>query len=59
MRKEKTEKYVEIRCPQCGHIQKARVRKTLPFYTYVCICKKCGYVITESEWDEVKQPTSK
>jgi len=55
----KTGKYVEIRCPQCRHIQKARVRKTFPFYTYMHICKKCGYVITESEWDEVKQPTSK
>jgi C4-type Zn-finger protein len=59
MRKEKTEKYVGIRCPQCRHIQKARVLKTLPFYTYMHICKKCGYVITESEWDEVKQPTNK
>lgn len=59
MRKEKTEKYVGIRCPQCGHIQKARGRKTLPFYAYVCICKKCGYVTIESEWDEVKQPINK
>ena len=55
MRKEKTEKHVKIRCPICKHVQNARVRKTLPFYTYMHICKKCGYVITESEWDEVKQ----
>ena len=51
----KTGEHVKIKCPRCGNVQNARVKKTLPFYTYMHICKKCGYVITESEWDEVKQ----
>lgn len=55
MRKDKIERYVEIRCPQCRHTQNAQVRKTFPFYTYIHTCIFCKYVITESEWDEVKQ----
>ena len=55
----KTGEHVKIKCPRCGHVQNAQVGKTFPFYTYMHICKKCGYVITESEWDEVKQPINK
>lgn len=55
MKKEKTEKHVKIRCPICKHVQNARVKKTIPFYTYIHTCSFCKYIITESEWDEVKQ----
>ena len=27
----KTEEFIKIKCPQCGHVQDARVKKTLPF----------------------------
>ena len=50
----KTEKHAEIKCPQCGHVQKAKIRKTFPFYTYIHYCEKCNYVITESDWNEIK-----
>ena len=54
MRTKKTKKRVKIRCPRCGNVQNARVKKTIPFYTYIYTCRKCGYVITESDWEEVK-----
>lgn len=47
--------FVKIKCPQCGLEQKAKVTKTFPFYTYIHTCKKCNYVITESEWNEIKE----
>lgn len=49
MKKEK----VKIKCPQCGYVQKATIKQTLPFYSYTHICKKCNYIITESDWDEI------
>lgn len=45
---------VQIRCPECGKIQEAKVEHTYPFATYVHFCVKCEYVILESEWQEVK-----
>jgi len=51
----KTEKHAEIKCPQCGYVQKAKIIKTFPFYTYIHYCEKCNYVITESDWDEIKK----
>ena len=50
----KTEKHAEIKCPKCGYVQKAKIIKTFPFYTYIHYCEKCNYVITESDWEEVK-----
>lgn len=42
-----------IACPKCGWIQKAVVvkRPEWPFPNYTHICKKCEYIITESEWN--------
>jgi len=49
----KTTKHSDrIKCPMCGHVQKATVRDTMPFYTYIHTCKKCRYIITESDWEE-------
>lgn len=45
---------VKIKCPKCGHVQKAKIKKTFPFYIYIHYCEKCNYVITESDWEEVK-----
>jgi C4-type Zn-finger protein len=40
-----------IKCPECNAIQEATVLHTIPFWTYVHECKKCKYIITESEWE--------
>lgn len=42
-----------IRCPKCGHVQRARVQHTLPFHTYIHTCESCLYTILESEWEVV------
>lgn len=44
----------KIKCPECGSVQKAKVKQTKPFKSYVHICSTCEYVIMESEWEEVK-----
>lgn len=44
-----------IVCPRCGTKQKAVVRHTIPFFDYTHECEKCGYWITESEWDVVSE----
>ena len=55
MRTKKTKnKRVKIRCPKCGHVQKAWIEKTTPFYIYIHTCEKCRYTTTESDWEEVK-----
>ena len=48
-----------IRCPECGEVQEAKVEHTIPFYSYVHSCVKCGYTIIESEWDETTPQASK
>ena len=45
---------VRIKCPECGKIQDAIVEHTIPFNTYIHLCEKCGYVIMEDEWEEIK-----
>lgn len=47
-----------ITCPECNFIQPAEVTHTEghPWQSYVHHCVKCGYIITESEWEPVKQP---
>jgi len=44
---------VNIQCPECGKIQKARVLEGFPWDIYVHHCSYCEYIITESEWEEV------
>ena len=45
---------VRIKCPECDAIQDAIVKHNAFYNTYIHICKVCGYVIMESEWNEVK-----
>lgn len=45
---------VTIRCPQCESMEDAEVEHTIPFWTYIHFCNKCGYVIMEDEWEEVE-----
>ena len=45
----------EIYCPNCGSIEAATVKHTVPFWTYAHTCSKCDYTILESEWDKVKE----
>jgi len=45
---------VMIVCPECKTIQGAIVEDVFPWGIYVHHCVECKYVITESEWEEVK-----
>ncbi|HET6224647.1 MAG TPA: hypothetical protein VFF27_00115 [Bacteroidia bacterium] len=42
-----------IRCPECSQKQEAYVAYGWPFATYIHICNRCNYTITESEWDVI------
>jgi Zn ribbon nucleic-acid-binding protein len=41
----------QIICPMCEELQTATVEHTIPWYSFVHECSKCGYIITESEWE--------
>lgn len=47
---------VKIECPYCREICDAEVKDTegAPFADYTHQCKYCCYLISESEWEEVK-----
>ncbi len=44
--------FEKIRCPGCEQIVRAQVGHTIFWNDYTHICK-CGYQITESEWEQV------
>jgi hypothetical protein len=48
----KTEKQI-IKCPNCESHENSLVKFTWPFNTFIHECKKCKYVIMESEWELV------
>lgn len=39
-----------IVCPECAAIERATVIHTVPWYSYVHECTKCGFIIMESDW---------
>ena len=39
-----------IVCPECNAIEHATVMHTVPWYSYVHECTKCGYIVMESDW---------
>ena len=43
-----------IRCYECQHEQLAIVEHGQPFNTYIHTCVRCGYIIMESVWEQVK-----
>ena len=45
---------VIINCPECNTVQAAIIELTFPFATFIHHCVTCGYIIMESEWNEVK-----
>ena len=46
---------MKIECPECGCMKMAVVdHTTVPFSSYVHECQNCAYLITESDWNEVK-----
>ena len=51
LRESHTERII---CPSCKREVEATVEHTWPFYSYVHVCE-CGYTITESEWEKVKE----
>lgn len=46
---------VQIVCPDCGAIEQAYavLYEGTPFWTYIHECTNCGYIISESEWEEL------
>lgn len=44
----------KIQCPECDHVQMAVVEELWPWDNYTHECTKCGYIIMESEWNEVE-----
>lgn len=54
--KPKIESHKEkIICPNCGSIETATVKHTVPWWMYFHICLKCEYAIMESEWNKYKE----
>lgn len=58
MSKEEIRSYphtVQIQCPRCDLVQQAAIHfyAADPFPSLVHTCITCGYVIMESEWEEV------
>ena len=47
----------QIICPMCEELQTATVEHTIPWYSFIHECSKCGYIIMESEWEAA--PTEK
>ena len=43
-----------IECPECGSHEKAEIEGDIFFASYLHECKKCGYLIMESEWQSVE-----
>ncbi len=49
-----TERYLQtIKCPECLMVCEAEVFREQPWFVYVHECEHCGYIITESDWEEV------
>jgi predicted RNA-binding Zn-ribbon protein involved in translation (DUF1610 family) len=44
-----------IKCPECGHEQRATVVHCWPWNAHIHDCEKCGYTIMESDWNTVKE----
>lgn len=40
----------KIKCPECGYVQWAQVEHCFPWNSYVHECKKCDWIIMESDW---------
>ena len=47
---------VKIVCPECEQICNAEITQfgNFPFANYIHVCEHCGYIILESEWEEIK-----
>jgi len=52
-----TKEQVKIYCPSCEFITTGEIEgcENFPFNSYFAECHTCGYLITESEWNEVKE----
>lgn len=44
-----------ITCPNCEHVQEAKVDHTSIWNIYVHDCDKCKYLIMESEWNPISK----
>ena len=42
-----------IVCPECGKVQKAKIKHTMPFDTYIHECEKCKYIIMKVNGKEL------
>ena len=52
-----TKSKARVICPNCDGIAAGEVEscENFPFASYYAHCHACGYDITESEWNEVKE----
>lgn len=41
----------DVICPKCASVERATVKHTQPFFSYVHECAKCGFIIMESDWE--------
>ena len=42
----------DIICPKCKAVERATVEHTIPWFSYVHECSKCGFIAMESDWQE-------
>lgn len=52
---ELAKKMVLVKCPKCKTLQVGYKEISLTFGSCFCECKKCGFLITESDWEEVEK----
>ena len=52
-----TTRIERIVCPKCKRAQDAKIvfEDWMPFPCYAHDCTGCGYIILESEWEQVKE----
>jgi ribosomal protein S27E len=46
-------RFVIVMCPECGSIVEGKVERWYPWDIYSAECDNCGYIIMESEWEEI------
>ena len=48
------DKKVKIKCPECNSVEDAEIQEGWPWSIYIHKCTSCGYIIMESDWQEIE-----